>query len=313
LTSAGRRVSLLNCFRQAGEGLGVRIRIIAGDLKPDMSAACAIADAAFALPRVDDPDYGPEVARLAAAEGVQLIIPTIDPELMPLALAAPALAAEGIGVNVSAPEIVAVARDKLQTARVLGEAGVPVPRGAPLGDPAIGTPALPFPLIAKPRGGSSSIGLRMIKSHADLETLEGNRDYLLQERLSGPEFTVNVFIDGGGRLRAAVPHRRIETRAGEVSKGRTERHGAIAAVARSIAGALPGARGALCFQCFLTERGPVVFEINARFGGGYPLAHAAGAHFTRWLIEETLALPMTANDAWREGILMLRHDSEIFV
>ena len=33
-----------------------------------------------------------------------------------------------------------------------------------------------------------------------------------------------------------------------------------------------GAAGPLCLQGFLTERGPVLTEINARFGGGFPLA-----------------------------------------
>lgn len=313
VTSAGRRVSLIECLRDSCRRLGVGARILAADLKPDLSAACAVADAAFALPRADDPHYADAVIRLAEVQGARLIVPTIDPELLPLALASPALAARDILVNVSAPSVVTVARDKLETARVLGEGGIQVPRGAAAGDPIIGTAALPFPLIAKPRGGSSSIGLRTVESEADLAGIEDKAEYLLQERLTGPEFTVNMFVDRTGRLRAAVPHRRIETRAGEVSKGRTERYADMTSAAEAIAAALPGVRGALCFQCFLTECGPVVFEINARFGGGYPLAHAAGARFAQWLVEEVLGLPSSANDDWRDDLLMLRHDTEIFL
>ena len=58
--------------------------------------------------------------------------------------------------------------------------------------------------------------------------------------------------------------------------------------------------------------GPRVFEINARFGGGYPLAHFAGAEYTRWLLEEVVGLPSTAHDGWRSGALMLRYDAATF-
>ena len=77
---------------------------------------------------------------------------------------------------------------------------------------------------------------------------------------------------------------RRELRGGEVSKGITVRRQDMTDAARAIATALPGAVGALCFQAFATQDGPVVFEINARFGGGFPLAHQAGGRFTRWLM-----------------------------
>ncbi|HMG46782.1 MAG TPA: ATP-grasp domain-containing protein [Allosphingosinicella sp.] len=313
LTSAGRRVSLLNCFRDACRQLDVPVRMLAADLKPDLSAACAVADTAFTLPPATDPDYAHAVEAICARDGVDLVIPTIDTELLAIAEAAPRLATAGVKVNISTPSVIKIARDKLATSLALAAAGVATPQGAAFGSPEIGTPALPFPLIAKPRGGSSSIGIRLIETGAELASLPEAGDYLLQERLEGREYTVNVYVDAHGVVKAAVPHLRIETRAGEVSKGRTERHPAMTEIARKLVGALPGARGALCFQCFVTDTGPVVFEINARFGGGYPLAHAAGARFAQWLVEEALDRPSTASDAWQDGLLMLRHDSEIFL
>jgi carbamoyl-phosphate synthase large subunit len=57
-----------------------------------------------------------------------------------------------------------------------------------------------------------------------------------------------------------------------------------------------------------------VIEINPRFGGGYPLSHAAGADFPRWLLEEALGLPSSAAaGAWRDGLVMLRYDDAVFV
>lgn len=134
-----------------------------------------------------------------------------------------------------------------------------------------------------------------------------------QELWTGKEYTVNVYFDAQGQLRCAVPHVRIETRAGEVSKGVTERQPQLMAIAEKIALSLKGAYGALCFQSILTPQGDVgVFEINARFGGGYPLAHRAGACFSRWLLEDVLNLPGTAHNHWQENLVMLRYDAAVF-
>jgi len=48
--------------------------------------------------------------------------------------------------------------------------------------------------------------------------------------------------------------------------------------------AIPGLFGAICFQAIVGADGPVVLEINARFGGGFPVTHRAGARFTQWLL-----------------------------
>ncbi|MFN3147737.1 MAG: ATP-grasp domain-containing protein [Paracoccaceae bacterium] len=176
------------------------------------------------------------------------------------------------------------------------------------------TPVAPaFPRIVKPRGGSSSVGLRLADDPAAFSNLTLGPDDIVQHRVDGPEFTVNIFVDAQGRLGAAVPHLRIETRGGEVSKGRTARHPVFREIAERMVAALPGAAGALCFQARWPEGGlPQVFEINARFGGGYPLARAAGAPFSRWLLEEAAGLPATVADDWRDGTLMLRHDAAVF-
>jgi carbamoyl-phosphate synthase large subunit len=76
---------------------------------------------------------------------------------------------------------------------------------------------------------------------------------------------------------------------------------------------LPGCRGPLNFQGFLDASGGVrLTEINARFGGGYPLTHAAGARFPEWLLMERMGRPIPRDfQDWRPDTVMLRYDMEI--
>jgi carbamoyl-phosphate synthase large subunit len=171
-----------------------------------------------------------------------------------------------------------------------------------------------WPVILKPVNGSSSVGIRRAENLGDAKLAAIERtDYVAQELLCGREYTVNVFFDQAGKLRSAVPHHRYEVRAGEVSKGITERQPTLMDLASRLGLALKGACGPLCFQAVVSEDGQArIFEINARFGGGYPLAHQAGTTFTKWLLEETAGLPWSANDRWEEGVTMLRYDAAIF-
>ncbi|MGS1016241.1 ATP-grasp domain-containing protein [Allosphingosinicella humi] len=313
LTSAGRRVELLRCFRRAGAELGAEIEIIACDCEPRLSAACREADAAFAVPTATDADYAEAVLEICARRGVGLVVPTIDPELPPLSLAAARFAAAGVRIAISEPAVVEIARDKLVTAGFLAAHRIPAPRTLAAEAATDAGGDWTWPALAKPRHGSSGRGIRIVHDESELAAHATGEPFVVQELLEGREFTVNLFFDRDGHFRCAVPHERLRIRAGEVEKGVTRHHRVLERVARQIADVLPGARGALCFQAMVGPGGEVkVFEINARFGGGYPLADAAGAPFARWLIEEQLGLPSTAGDAWREDVLMLRYDAAIF-
>lgn len=313
LTSAGRRNQLADCFRADAVSLGLGLRVLAADLRPELSPACRQADASFAVPRCTDPGYVEALLELCSRERVGLLVPTIDPELPVLSEATERFAAVGTRLVVSRPEVVALANDKRRTAEVLAGAGVPTPRTVSLEELRTDPGRLRWPVILKPNRGSASAGVRRLEAEAQLAAVAANGDLIAQECAEGREYTVNVFFSADGRLRCAIPHERLEVRAGEVSKGRTVRLASLQAAAERMATVLPGARGPLCFQAMVGAGGEmVVFEINARFGGGFPLAHRAGGVFTRWLLEESLGrTPVCSND-WREGVTMLRYDAAVF-
>jgi carbamoyl-phosphate synthase large subunit len=121
-------------------------------------------------------------------------------------------------------------------------------------------------------------------------------------------------VDFDGKVRSVVPRLRLETRAGEVSKGMTVKHRGIMEATKKVAENLPGALGCLTIQCFLTPAEEIVFiEINPRFGGGFPLSIQAGADFPRWIIEMMLGRKSEiVFDGWQDGVVMLRYDDAVF-
>jgi carbamoyl-phosphate synthase large subunit len=173
----------------------------------------------------------------------------------------------------------------------------------------------PLPLIAKPYNGSASIGARRIRTHLELEALAETGDgYIVQEIAAGREFTINVYVNRFGDCICAVPHWRMEVRAGEVAKGITVKDRRLMDLARAVAQRLPTAYGPLNIQCFMDQSGTIrIIEINARFGGGYPLAHRAGARFTDWLLDELEGKRVSYFDGWTDDLAMLRYDEAIFV
>jgi carbamoyl-phosphate synthase large subunit len=313
ITSAGRRVELIDCFRSAAMELGLSLRVITTDAKPELSAACRKADAFHRVPLCTDLTYIDRLLSICAEHHVGLVIPTIDPELDPLAASRNRFEAIGVRIAISTSEVIGVARDKLETHRFLSRVGIATPRTELIEDFLRDPAGWSFPVVLKPREGSSSIGVHFAVNLESVRSANIIRPaYVAQPYCSGDEFTVNLYFDQTG-LRCAIPHRRLEIRGGEVSKAITARVAALHEIAWALGRALAGrAFGALCFQAIVGPDGPTVIDLNARFGGGYPLAHFAGAKFTRWLLEDLLSRPSTASDCWEEGLAMVRYDSSVF-
>jgi len=309
VTSSGRRVELVHAIRAELVRLGGG-SVVTADA--GLSAAGHVSDAHVRLPRVDRPEFPAALLAVVAQHRIGLVIPTIDTELAVLARLSDPLMDAGAHVLVSAPETVAIAADKLATDRHLHEHGLPAPQTWSGASALEDASTLPYPVIAKPRRGSSSVGFRRIPDAAQLRATVSPDD-VVQERVDGPEFTVDVWLDGGTSV-CAVPRRRIEVRAGEVSKGVTVADPEVAALAARVAESLPGADGPLTVQVIRSHAGPVVIEVNARLGGGYPLAVEAGAPTVRWGIQRALGLPRSPDRFdWHADVLMLRHDRSVFV
>lgn len=311
LTSAGRRVELLQAFQEDAAELSLEIAVFAADLNPALSSACCAADSFFQLPRVTDSTYIEKLLSLCVEYEIGLVVPTIDTELIVLAENRLLFEGNGIHVVISDIELVCKCRDKRLTGEFFQRHGIAYPRIYP-------SSHIQFPCFVKPYNGSSSIGASALMTPDNLTAEMRANDCLIFMELIDPryvEYTVDAYFGRYGVLHCLVPRKRIETRAGEVSKGVTRRNFVHERLSESFK-YVPGARGCLTIQIFVDEANEDIIglEVNPRFGGGYPLSYAAGARFPLWLMQEYLLdVKPYSHDFWESNLLMLRYDAKVLV
>ena len=314
-SSAGRRVELIQCFRKAAAELACDVQIVAIDADPEWSPACQVADFAFRVPLCTDEKFISTVADICQRHQVELVIPTIDTELVIYGDSREIIKDAGAEVLLSGKDVVTVARDKKKTAEKLASHGIRTPKTWPARYFECGDADICFPLIMKPVDGSCSKGIFTICSRNEL--LSSGADlgrYVAQEICSGEEYTINAFYTRHGDCVSCVPHYRKFVRGGEVCLAETSRVPEFTFVAHRLSEIFPGLWGNICFQGFLEKSGQVtVFEINARFGGGYPICDQAGGTYAKWILQDLMGQQPDYHDNWQEGLRMLRYDAAVFL
>lgn len=313
LTCVGRRVELVQAFRAAAAKLEIKVIVHGADLSMYAPAMHHV-DAPHLLPPLRDPTYVQALTELVAGEGIEVLVPTIDSELLIVSKNQVALGAHGCTAVISTPEVIQTCRDKLLTFRCLKAARIDTPQTWSA-DEALFRKRHRFPYFLKPRMGSAGKGAYKITSVEDLGALARRvPDAIVQEFVEGEEHTLDVYTGLDGVVRCVVPRKRLEVRAGEVSKGVVVKNRNIMAVGRRVARALGGCRGVVTVQCIVTADECIrVIEINPRFGGGAPLGIAAGADSPMWLMAEHLGRPVDIDPVgFSDGLVMLRYDQSVF-
>jgi carbamoyl-phosphate synthase large subunit len=247
------------------------------------------------------------VDAVCRADGIDVLISTVDVELPPLAARRADLVS-----TLAAPsaETLECALDKWRLAqRCAGQ--LPVPRTRLLDEEAT-VAEWDFPVIVKPRRGAGSRGVRIVTSRADLEALGRDTDLIVQEYLPGDEYSVDVLADAVGRVVAAVPRTRTRVDSGVSIAGRTVHDDALESTASAAARAI-GLSGVANVQLRRAADGtPSLLEINPRFPGALPLTIAAGVDMPSYVLDLALGLPLPEQVAFRE-IANVRFLEDVFI
>lgn len=312
VTAAGRRTTLVQAFVDSAHAHGGRV--VTSDVDA-LAPALLVGDLAVRSPRTDEAGYIDALLGIVQEHDVCLVVPTIDPDLPVLACSRDRFEALGCRALVSAPAFVDIVLDKVETGRVFADRGFAVPRTwlPPVAD----IEALPGRVFVKPRRGSASIDTYEISRALLGNVLPLVEDPLVQEVLVGPEITIDALLDLDGVPIHYVPRQRLRTVGGESVQGITlPKDPDLAAWIERVLRTCQelGAMGPLTLQAFLADQGPVLTEINARFGGGFPLGLEAGAAYPEWILDMVMGRPVPPRlGDYEPGVYMTRHNVERFV
>jgi carbamoyl-phosphate synthase large subunit len=298
-TCAGQRVDIVSAFGRAGAFT------VAADANP-LAPALYHADRYALVPRIDDPQYVPTLRGLVEQHDVRLVVPLTD-------LDQHILAEADLGAVALVPEAdVCVAMgDKWRAHELFLERRVPTPDGWLPGELPQNTP---FPVLVKARVGFGSRNIFRCDTAEELAFYLPRTpvDSFVQAFCTGEEFSIDVFSDLEARCLNAIPRTMIESKGGESIKGMTIRDAELIEFGRSVAETI-GIKGPANVQCFREPDGSLlVTDVNPRFGGGFPLPHAAGGRYP----ELALALargerPEPRLGEFREGVVMTRFFSQL--
>ncbi|MDA0162529.1 ATP-grasp domain-containing protein [Solirubrobacter ginsenosidimutans] len=287
------------------------LTLLGGDIDP-YAAGLYLLDATrrSILPRGDDPRFTDDVLARCEREAIDVLVPTVDSELLPLARRRDEFAAAGVTLVLASEATLEVCLDKWALAerchgRVRGPATVVV-------DAAFDPRAIPLPAIVKPRSGSGSRGIRLLEKRAELEVLERDGTLLVQEHLPGPEYSLDVLARADGHVAAVVPRERLKVDSGIAVTGRTLKDDALDAFARAVARAIELTTVANVQVKIDAAGEPALLEVNARFPGTMPLTVAAGVDMPRLAVMEALGEPIPDGPLPFAEIAMVRYFQERF-
>ncbi|MBC2605770.1 ATP-grasp domain-containing protein [Pelagicoccus albus] len=309
LLSGGSKVATSRIAKAAVRKRGATLHI--SDTTPNVPTS-HVADQFTVLPPSENENWAESLAHLCEKNKIGLIIPTRHSELLHLAQAADLLRQAGTEVSLSGESTLKLCIDKLDTYQFLLKNGFPCPATYP--SPArLNWKELNPPFIAKPANGFSSQGFLQIEKEEDLKQVPS--DWLIQTKVTGVEFTTNLYIDKKGEVACAIPHQRLSVESGEVVYARTRRIPKLIDLCVEVANKLPDAKGIINIQAFLDEATDKIeiIEINPRIGGGYPLCDAAQGHYIEWLCQEHLhQKSIPSFDNWTDKLTMQRYREAIF-
>jgi carbamoyl-phosphate synthase large subunit len=304
---------LLNSFRRAARQLNINASFLGTD-KTELSSALQLCDKKFLVKPTTHAGYIKQLLSIAKTNKVKLLIPTVDLDLKLLAQNKPKFAKLGCCVLISTPDVVDICQDKRKTYRFLLENGFDTPVTMSMHS-ALAKQNLGWPRFVKPWDGYASRGNAIVENRKELLVFAKKiPNPICQEFIKGTEHTCDVYVDFNMTARCVVPRKRIEVRAGEVSKGQVVKHPLIMSESAKLVETLGAGPGVITLQLFLTRDNKIKFiEINPRFGGGVPLSIKAGANFPKWILQEVLGRKVNIRfDGFKNNLIMLRYDNEVW-
>jgi carbamoyl-phosphate synthase large subunit len=245
--------------------------------------------------------------------GIRLLVPTRDGELLWFAEHAEALARAGIALPLGPACDVRDCLDKLRFFERCRDAGIPsIPTSLELDDLVRDTGAERFVVKERFGAGTRSMGLGLERQRA-LAHAAQLRDPVFQPRVEGTEHSIDLYVNRDGELVEAVPRLRARVHGGESVVSETVEAPALMEAAADVARVF-GLRGHAVVQAFTPGDGVLLIECNPRYGGASALAFEAGLDSPRYALLEALGQRVAPHPGgYQRGLRLLRYAADRFV
>ncbi|MFL1676571.1 ATP-grasp domain-containing protein [Paenibacillus dendritiformis] len=303
-TSIGRRVQLLRYFKNNG------FRVIGVDKNIAEAAASLVADSSYQVPSFSSEDYIESLLHICKEEDVTYLIPLYEPELELLSTQKIRFSEIDVQVIISDYTILQTVLDKYSLYKWFGVNGILTPKTFL---PNNGKCELQGKWVVKPRKGMGSKDVYFVNGKDIDEGIKKVKSPVIQEFISGQEYSIDAYVSDCNKVLSIVPRKRIEIRAGEVSKSITCHDESIQKETLRLL-KLGGFYGPINIQgikCHNT--GEFYFiEINPRFGGGVPLSIEAGIPYAKF-IRDSGTIENESISTFTNGLKMLRYDEAYFI
>ena len=309
-TGVGRRIELIQAFRQAALHLGINLKLYGADMA-GTAPALTYCDFTRKVCGMGEPEYIRQLLEICKEDHIDLLIPTIDTDLLILSKNVQEFEKEGTKVLVSKPEKIAVCRDKNYTADFFESCGLKAPRTYNNYKKYLGE----YPCFIKPKDGSSSINAFKVNDLGELEVYaEKIGDYIVQPYIEGKEYTIDVFCDFDGSPIYITPRERVAVRAGEVLKTKICMDDRMIQESRKLIEKFRPC-GPMAVQLIRQDvTGEDYFiEINPRFGGGSPLSMKSGARSAEAILKMLSGERIEYEEPQWNGAVYSRFDQSVCI
>lgn len=303
MLGGAKRVSMAKLFVKEAAILGYEASLYSFELDKDVPIA-TVAEV-ITGGKWNDPTILDQIHTTCIEKKIDIILPFVDGAVM--------VAAEYCRCNsqvwspASSPELSRAMFDKKVTDELLREKEILLPRCVTEAEPAF------FPVIAKPRTGSASKGIKVIHNMTEWHNAHIDREkYIVQEYIAHRrEYTLDCYIDNTGHITAISPRLRVEVVGGEVSRTVTVDLPAGVDIARNVIKSL-GLRGAVTIQLLedIDSGRLMLMEINPRLGGGAVCSVYAGVNLPQMIINDWRSYYIDFMEA-KPGVEMTRYMQEV--
>jgi len=311
LTSVGRRTYMISYFKDALDGIGLVHAANSTD-----TYAIHQADKYVITPLIYDDNYIEFLLIYCLKHNIGAIISFFDIDLPILAANKAKFSGCGVRLLISDCNTIQICNDKWLTYEFLSNNGFCTPQTfLTLSEcsKALESKEVEFPLMIKPRWGMGSMAIFQVDNMDELRVLykkvkniivdsylkyESNLDpekcVIIQEKLIGNEYGLDVFNDLEGNFLACVPKIKLAMREGETFSAKIVDDAQLLGLGMKLSLKLKHLAN-LDVDCFKVDNGYCILEMNCRFGGQYPFSHLAGVNFPKAIVQMLLGNPTDEN------------------